>query len=406
MINLGTFYGFWTCEYCGRENSGKDRNCRGCGHPRDNNTKFYPAMHGDSARPREYIKDYVDLGPDWSCSYCGALNPATVKICKGCSHNREESDKHYFELHPERVEIRKNLSDFEKDLEGDNNVDDNSNNSDGAAAKIDVGNGAANGANGGVANVADAGTFGNDISDDNVRIGLDFGDSRVLKFLLIAVTALLLVVGLVFLLKPKTAEITVVDKMWERSVTVEEYRTLHEEDWSIPIGGRMTGSHQEIHHYDSVLDHYETVTRTRRVQSGGHYEVTGYRDNGNGTFTEITSYVPDYTTETYTEQEPVYTSVPVYQTKYQYDIERWQFDHFETTSGHDDEPYFATVETTARYRPNGTSENYRILATYVEKNEGVSKEFTVDYQKWQEISIGDSYVVKIHLGGLLEFMDE
>ena len=55
---MGTFYGFWACNYCGRENSGKDRECKGCGHPRDANTKFYPVSRGDSKKPREYITDY------------------------------------------------------------------------------------------------------------------------------------------------------------------------------------------------------------------------------------------------------------------------------------------------------------------------------------------------------------
>lgn len=109
---MGTFYGFWTCRACGRENSGKDQNCNGCGRPRDKDTKFYPVSRGNSSKPREYIENYVNHGPDWNCSFCGRMNPATKTSCEGCGHARDESDKHYFELHPERVEVRKRPEDF------------------------------------------------------------------------------------------------------------------------------------------------------------------------------------------------------------------------------------------------------------------------------------------------------
>ena len=404
---MGTFYGFWTCRSCGRENSGKDRNCNGCGHPRDKDTKFYPVSRGNSPKPREYIENFVDPGPDWNCSFCGGMNSATRNDCEGCGHTRDESDKHYFELHPERVEQRKNLSDFNHDsdaptwdTEGDPIYRKRQEQTEDEYPEEDH--------------------FENTRSDEAVQPDSNFfgtteksllDRAKNFSFLIkpaLAVLALVaLIIGLVFLLKPKAAEVTVIDKTWERNVVIEEYRTVHEEDWSIPIGGRQTGSHQEIHHYDTVLDHYETVTKSRTVQSGGHYEVTGYQDNGNGTFTEITTYVPDYTTETYTEQEPVYIQVPVYQTKYEYDIDKWQFDHYETTRGHTDRPYFAeTKDLPQDFRTNGTNETYKITATYTYKNKSYQKDFKIDFDKWQAISIGDVIPVKIHAGNRLEFIEK
>ena len=387
---MGTFYGFWACNYCGRENSGKDRECKGCGHPRDANTKFYPVSRGDSKKPREYITDYKNSGPDWNCSYCGSMNPAKKSSCKGCGHTREESDKHYFEIHPERKAVREDLSDFDDDSDAPKfndigfPIEEPKHASDPAPEPK--------------------------FEPNAVRIPSTVFDvvtekSQTIKWLIIAVLAILSIIGLLFILRPKFVDITVIDKAWERNVIVEEYRTFHEEDWSIPIGGRETGSHSEIHHYDQVLDHYETVTKTRTVQSGGHYEVTGYQDNGDGTFTEVERFVPDYTTETYTEQEPVYISVPVYQTEYEYDIERWTFDHYETTSGHTDKPYFAEVDLPKGYRTNGTTESYKITATYPKKDETITKDFQIDFDKWQEISIGDEFSVKIHVGNRLEFIE-
>lgn len=375
---MGTFYGFWTCKACGRENSGKDQSCNGCGHPRDKDTKFYPVSRGNSKKPREYIDNYVNHGPDWNCSFCGRMNPATKTACEGCAHTRDESDKHYFELHLERVEPRKMLEDFNRDAD-----ESNWGRSDDPTYRKKQ--------------------RGPEAAVDFIK-GLDIG--RFAQPIFAALALIVMTVALIFFLRPKTVEITVVDKAWERNVIIEEYRTVQEEDWSIPAGGRMTGSYQAIHHYDTVIDHYETVTKSRQVASGGHYETSGYQDNGDGTFTETQTWVTDYTTEYYTEQEPVYAEVPVYRTKYRYDIERWQFDHDETTRGHNDRPYFAETRGLADgFRTNGTTEKYMITATYFKKDKLVEKDYDIDFEKWQEVLIDHKYTVKIHAGNRLEFIE-
>lgn len=395
---MGTFYGFWTCRACGRENSGKDQNCNGCGRPRDKDTKFYPVSRGNSSKPREYIENYVNHGPDWNCSFCGRMNPATKTSCEGCGHARDESDKHYFELHPERVEVRKRPEDFNQgsdmpdwDENGDPIYRERQ-----RETEVDSNNEAFRNPE----TIADLASnpFWNFVK------GLDIG--RFIKPILAILTLVAVIGGLFFLLKPKTAEITVVDKAWERNVVIEEYRTVQEEDWFVPAGGRMIGSYQAIHHYDTVIDHYDTVTKSRQVASGGHYEVSGYQDNGDGTFTEQQAWVTDFTTEYYTEQEPVYVQVPVYQTKYRYDIERWQFDHNETTRGHDDRPYFADTSGLAdRFRTDGTTEKYTITATYFKKDKLIEEDYEVDFEKWQELLVDHKYTVKIHAGNRLEFIE-
>lgn len=398
---MGTFYGFWTCRACGRENSGKDQSCNGCGRPRDKDTKFYPVSRGNSKMPRKYIENYVNHGPDWNCSFCGRMNPATRTTCEGCAHTRDQSDKHYLELHPERVEPRERLEDFDRDsdepdwdrsgdpiyreqrhesrVSSDEEYMHKEHFSSDGFSKIPE-------------NVADF-----------VK-GLDVSSFIKPIFAVLAIIAT--IVGLVFLLKPKTVEITVVDKAWERNVIIEEYRTVQEEDWSIPAGGRMTSSYQAIHHYDTIIDHYETVTKSRQVPNGGHYETSGYQDNGDGTFTELETWVTDYTTEYYTESVPVYDEVPVYRTKYRYDIERWQFDHNETTRGHNDRPYFAETRGLADgFRTDGTTEKYAITASYFKKDKLVEKDYEIDFEKWQEVLIDHKYTVKIHAGNRLEFIE-
>lgn len=391
---MGTFYGFWQCKYCGRENSGKDLSCGGCGHSRDKDTKFYPTSRGDK-KPKEYIENYVNKGPDWLCSYCDSLNRADVSSCRNCGHTREESDKHYFELHPERVAVRKNLEDFDRDADVPSRRETRESYESEPREKRKV-----------TYSSVDSDRSPRTISDFVGSSALDLVSPGFLKYILLGMFAVVLFVCLVIALMPKERNLTITDKVWERSVIVEEYRTVRESDWIVPAGGRMVGSHQEIHHYDSVLDHYQTVTKTRTVADGGHYETTGYRDNGDGTFTEIQTYVTDYRTETYTEQEPVYISVPVYQTKYDYDIERWKFDHNETSSGHTDEPYFTEPILEENFRTNGTDEKYEIVAEYVEKDEVKTETFKVSFDEWKSLSVGDEIRAKVYAGNRLEIIFE
>ena len=343
-----TFYGYWTCDYCGEENRGDSKTCHGCGKTRGKDIKFYTDSKTKS-EPRVYT-ERKEKGPDWHCSYCDSLNPDSESFCKNCGHPRDEEDKDYFDLHPERNAVK---------------------------------------------------------SEPVYKPAIfNFDEARhATRVLTVTVLVFIAVLGLVFFLIPSTRDVTILDKSWERQVEVEEYRTVHEEDWSIPAGGRMTGSYSAIHHYEDVLDHYETVTKSRSVADGGHYESDGYTDNGDGTFTERSHWVTDYKTEYYTDEEPVYRSEPVYQIKYQYDIERWVFDHYETTSGHLDEPYFAEPELDSTHRTSATIETYRVTATYEKRGKNVNSVYTMDLADWQKVDIGAFVTVKIHLNKHLEVVD-
>lgn len=147
-----------------------------------------------------------------------------------------------------------------------------------------------------------------------------------------------------------TVDVTVQSLSWERQVEVEEFRTLTQEDWTYPGDARVLSSRREIRSYRQVLDHYETRTRQvpEQKQTGTRTEQYACGStrvsNGNGTFTERTTYctrsVPVYATvyRTETYQVPIYRNEPVYDTKYRYEIDRWVTDHWDTanssTHGH------------------------------------------------------------------------
>ena len=98
---------YWDCPNCGNTAiPGSSQSCPGCGHVRDASVKFYPPGSRPNT-PKVYVTDPAKAesllnSPDWHCSFCGNLVNHYKNQCSGCGHTREESDKHYFDLHPER----------------------------------------------------------------------------------------------------------------------------------------------------------------------------------------------------------------------------------------------------------------------------------------------------------------
>lgn len=82
------------------------------------------------------------------------------------------------------------------------------------------------------------------------------------------------------------ANATVVSRSWSRSIDIQRYQTVQESDWEVPAGGRETREYSALHHYDHIY--------------------TGSTCTGK----------PEVCTSNYID-------VPVYRTKYDYDIDRW-----------------------------------------------------------------------------------
>lgn len=161
-----------------------------------------------------------------------------------------------------------------------------------------------------------------------------------------------------------------------------------------------------MHHYNNVLDHYETVTEQKSERYISHYEtvVTGHRDLGNGYFEEITSQQPVYDTRYWTEtkEEPVYRQEPVKQTKYYYDIEKWVHKCYEKTSGSNEEPYWATINLIPEIEKEGArSEVYTI---FTENKKGKTKSYKLSFDDWSRLHSGNIIKVKISAGNISEII--
>ena len=331
--------GYWDCPYCGNKGiSGLEKRCTACGHPQDEGTKFY------LKEEKEYVSEdkagSYGKGADWTCSYCGALNRHDAKVCIGCGADREESSGDYFENVEKQKKKEQQKAEQQKPKAPET-----------GSKKLPI------------------------------IIGLA---------VLIAIIA--------FACRPKNYGASVTDKSWARAIDVEKYETVSESDWSVPDGGRVTDERSEVHHYDSVLDHYETVTveKSRQVQDG--YDThTEYDDNGDGTFTEREVQTPRYKTEYYTEEEerPVYVEVPKYQTKYYYDIEKWVPDRTLETSGGADDPYWDDTVLGENEREVGRRAEYKVTFT-TDKDKTYTAE--VDEGLWNSLKLNDDVDLVVKSG--------
>jgi len=218
----------------------------------------------------------------------------------------------------------------------------------------------------------------------------------------IILAVLAVVIGLlIFLLVPKSKTLDIASVSWERSVEVEENRQMQESDWTLPSEAYDVTSRLELYGYNTVLDHYETRTREVAVDVFDGYDTSySYRDLGNGRFEEVENKTPRYRTEYKTEsyQEPVYRNDPIYQTKYYYYIMRWVTDHYEETSGVNDEPYFAEVAEDDTHRAGEKTERY-----YVTDTEG--KTYSTSYEIWKDLKAGDKVKASVHMGEILEIKE-
>ena len=394
--------GYWDCPYCdSKDIDGLIDDCPNCGRHKPENIKYH--LKGQHVQENKIYKtaqvDESDVlsteelhntgiseeecdgnHKEWVCSYCNSLNNWADKFCTSCGSPKEEADLEYGMQKREKISnnleeyvflrgddeesskyFKEKLEEKPKIIAEDNN--DFTSKSENAEKEY---------------------TFKNKLSDLFRLIGGGIADN-----------ALPIIMSLIFLFCagifffPHTDKVTVTGFHWERNISIENYRTVKESDWSVPPGGRVYSEQTELKGYVSVIDHYKTVTETKSRQVIDHYETNyTYSDNGNGTFTEHSSQTPVYKTEYYeeTHQEPVYRQDTVYATKYYYDIDKW-FDSGRDypSSGTDKNPYWNTDYTLAeKERDTDRTEKYTVFY-----DNGKSDDLKLD--DWLNRNVGDQY---------------
>ena len=295
--------GRWVCTYCGSECRGRDESCAGldggsgCGAARQPGVRFYLPGQSPYLTDPGLIAD-ARSGADWHCDHCGGANKGAigshpVRACAHCGQAREAADP----VTPVR--------DFAPGR------------APATAEAVRPPRSAPNRPRTAPPSPPPA---------RRARIGL---------IAAVALAALFLAWSVLFAAYPERTGVTGLS--WERTLTVEVFRTVQEEGWDAPADARIYARDRRVREWRNVLDRMETRTRqvSEQVQVGTESYGCGSRDLGNGYFQDLTCTRPAYQTRMRTEtyQEPVYRREPVYDTWLSWEAERWVAARTERASG-------------------------------------------------------------------------
>lgn len=360
-------WSYWHCDACGNIIRGDSRTCPCCGSPIPNNNHYLmpdnpdvikaQAEHrilignpiirtaetytDDSGIESDVVPEELESDdPNWNCDYCGYQNYYADLTCQGCGAPRAESKSDYFG------------NDF-----NNNNPTPNDR---------------------------------SDMVQQSTERKSVVGNSKVK--LLHKGIILSIIVCLVWLFIPITRTATITGFEWERIIDVETFTECHESGWSIPNGAHVTKQKTEIHHYDKVLDHYETKTKQVAHKELDGYTTT-YKDLGNGQskVVQTPKYKTVYKTETY--KEPVYRQEPVYRTKYYYDIGRWKETNTLCTAGVDQKPYWKDTDipesvTNPKYEDQQLGDRHETYSAKIKDDKGKNQLVNYSYDDWQKLEVG------------------
>lgn len=367
-------WSYWHCDACGNIIRGDSRTCPCCGRPIPNDVHYLMPDNPEVIAARNQNKiiignpiirtaeTYTDNGiesdvvpdelesyrPNWTCDYCGYQNYYSYLTCQGCGASRAESKADYF----------------------GNNFNNNNPTPNSCSETVQQN------------------TDTKSKSESSKFTSLKQHAGRLIhKGIILSV-----IVCLVWLFIPITRTATITGFEWERVIDVETFIECHESGWSVPNGAHVTRQKSEIHHYDKVLDHYETKTKQVAHKELDGYTTT-YKDLGNGQskVVQTPKYKTVYKTETY--KEPVYRQEPVYRTKYYYDIGRWKETSTLCTAGIDQQPYWHDTDLPAyvdnpEYDDQKLGDRHETYSAKIKDNKGRIQLVNYSFENWKQLEVG------------------
>jgi len=321
---LADYCGTWDCRYCGTKKIwAYNRSCSGCGRPRAADTRFY--MPADAPIITEEMKKFFGGGPDWYCSSCDTSNMSDTNKCENCGAPRGIAQQHQirvYEKAPQSDEETKELEPSARSVS-----------SSAYEPPDDVYNPP-------IHEVREESSY---VYQPATITSTDFDKSRnYLKIGLISAGALILIIlGFLFFNTHKVNAV-VSGFSWNQTVQIEEYQTFHESGWSIPAGGRETHSETRQSGWRTVTDGYRSEPYTDTCYQ--YVSKTCYQDNGNGSFSSVECGGNESYSCTKYRDVPITHQEPVYDTWYEYDIDRWAVISSHPTSGEDHEAYYDSAK--------------------------------------------------------------
>lgn len=380
------YVGLWDCHYCGEKGiEGYTYDCPGCGRPRAKDVRFYLPTSPKVATPEQMA--LMGHDPNWYCLYCGSGNKDENTTCWNCGAEKGAAPEHQ-----RHVYMDDDVPHSEEEAEVDTPVE--------------------------TANYTEPESWEpyREALRETIKkaqVTTQTG-KRVLVGIGVALVFLLAFLLYQFFFNTHTASAYIDGFSWKRNVAFQEYKTLHEEGWSVPAGGRTTGSTRKQNGTVRISDGYTTESYTDTCYRYETQMDTCYRsvynprtctsDNGNGSFSTYdcgSSSTESYSCSksvsvpyscTKTRQVEQYHYEPTYGTWYYYDIDRWVTTSNYPTEASDHSPYYSK-EPTASGDKERLIDQPGVYTTYFVCDETGDFSRNYDLNDWSSQKIGDEYTV-------------
>lgn len=355
-----TFEMFWNCPHCGTKKllGVTHRHCPNCGAAQDESKRYFPPDGEEIA-----LHNHIYYGIDWDCQYCSTPNSKKSNNCVNCGGPKDGSLE--VNLIGENNKIIKNTTKVT------NEVSSTSINKNTITPPNDI-------------------YYSNNEAikrQSYIHLESKKNKSTSSNFLIgLAVLIFVFFIGfLIYGFNHITPSVgTVVHKSWERTTNIEEYRTIHDNNWcsSIPSDAYNISKKKEIKSYDKVKT--------------GEVCHTVKEDNGDGSFSK-NRYCDD-----------TYKSVPVYANMCYYSINRWKFSHNLKSNGTDDNtPHWPSLSNEVLNESNHLgnqraiqgAERYYVIFSYFD--EQIPKEISCNYSQvnWNSFEKNGTRTINIRMIG-------
>jgi len=234
----------WRCSSCSQQNLGRHQACQACGDPKDKSEKY--EMPGATASAPSVtdpaLLRLATAGPNWRCAFCGSDQRRLDDTCGKCGASiHDATAPHPAAPHDATVEpTARRPRQFRW------------------------------------------GQLWREVRAHKLAVGIVGG--------VVALIALL-VIRDAWVNRARDYPATVDAVQWQQTITVERYQIWQRESWrdDAPSDGfEVRSLGQRVHHYDDVLDGYDTQHYTARVACGQDCDDVpescseSCSDNGNG----------------------------------------------------------------------------------------------------------------------------
>ncbi len=362
----------WRCSTCSACNRGRDMTCICCGDPKDASERYeMPADTRNAPTVTDpALRRAAKAGPNWRCSHCGSDQRRTDGACVQCGGV------------PARARARR------RSPEGDERTSPTERR-EGESRTSSV----------------------RSVSSPGRETSIRRGPIAAIVAGVVAVGA-----GIGWATRTRTYDATVSAVRWERRIVVDRYHVQQREGWRRDLGSEafdVESLGQHVHHYDAVLDHYETESYTVSVPCGQDCrpipqtcsESCSSNDNGFATCRTTCSGGGEscetrYCNEWRTRDVPRYRDEPRYAERVRYRIWDWGYDRTPRTSGTStDDVHWPEGGARPEAEPNGERErerreaDYRVTLVYADDDRIV---VAVPEASFASFPVDSSHVLETH----------